>query len=246
VLSGAIIAPKPHLKVTDQTDYDPSQPTCIWPISIQTVHTTNLPEFTPGETQPSSQSTEKSGQSAATLPIVPHPDADFQIADARWPPSIVGSDLNCGPDSSGHACPEAVQACQLRDGVAVPKTDCFLELDERFCSQPGRLERIARNRAIFGGWVRKVWLPVAARPDHKVVGPPTCPHALRIIVNGVPSHFEFMPLSPVSIRRKPRAGAQRPLSVVPQVVTIKGVLVGDGNGGNPHCLGPTGRKECRR
>jgi hypothetical protein len=26
--------------------------------------------------------------------------------------------------------------------------------------------------AFFGGWSRKVWLPVAARPDHQVVGPP--------------------------------------------------------------------------
>ena len=26
--------------------------------------------------------------------------------------------------------------------------------------------------AFFGGWSRKVWLPVAARPDHEVVGPP--------------------------------------------------------------------------
>jgi hypothetical protein len=25
---------------------------------------------------------------------------------------------------------------------------------------------------VFGGWLRKVWLPVAARPDHLVVGPP--------------------------------------------------------------------------
>ena len=26
--------------------------------------------------------------------------------------------------------------------------------------------------AVFGGWLRKAQLPVAARPDHQVVGPP--------------------------------------------------------------------------
>jgi hypothetical protein len=100
-----------------------------------------------------------------------------------------------------HDCTASGQACRLRDSVAVTQTACFVELDERHCSRPGRLGGIARICVLFGGWARKARLPVAARPDHKVVGPPSGSRAFWKIVNGVPSHLEFMPLSPVSIRR---------------------------------------------
>ena len=46
-----------------------------------------------------------------------------------------------------HACTVSGQACQLRDGAAVTQTACFLELDERFCSQPGCRERLPCNSA---------------------------------------------------------------------------------------------------
>jgi hypothetical protein len=49
----------------------------------------------------------------------------------------------------------------LSNGAAVTRTACFLELDERVYSQPGRLGGIARNHALFGRWVRKARLPVA-------------------------------------------------------------------------------------
>jgi hypothetical protein len=42
----------------------------------------------------------------------------------------------------------------------------------------GRVSRERRDLVadvtVFGGWARMVWLPVAARPDHKVVGPTVC------------------------------------------------------------------------
>jgi hypothetical protein len=59
-------------------------------------------------------------------------------------------------EGGSHACPEAVQAWH-----AAP---CRNSADGRDLSQEG---------PVSGGCSRKVWLPVAARPDHEVVGPPT-------------------------------------------------------------------------
>jgi hypothetical protein len=36
----------------------------------------------------------------------------------------------------------------------------------------------------FGGCLRRVWLPVAARPDHKVIGPPLLSLVLQPVVGG--------------------------------------------------------------